>query len=645
MTEAENAELGAVVTYDEVKDAVMSMYPEKSPGIEGLNPAFFQTYWGIVGGDVVNFCQQYMLTGTLPTRINKTLVCLIPKVKVPNTMADLRPISLCNVLIRILSKVLSNRLKPCLKHLVSDRQSAFIEGRLLNDNALIAFEINHYMKRLTQGSNGMAGFKIDISKAYDRLEWDFIRNMLLKFGFSDLWMSRIMGLITSISYSFIRNGSVFGDVTPHRGVRQGDPISPYIYIICAEGLSSIIRRNEEAGLIHGCSIARGAPAISHLLYADDCYFFFRANKSEANVMKRILGRYESISGQMINYAKSSITFSSNTREINRNEVCNQLGVVVVQNPGKYLGMPMCVGRRKVATFSFLAEKVEQKLQAWQSQKLSKGRKMTLLKTAAQVVPNFWMNMLLIPMEICDKIETRMNAFWWGNGESGRGIKWFSWERLCSVKEDGGLGFKKLRDFNIAMLAKQAWRIVNDINPLVTSIMRARYFPKSGFLDAKIGSNPSYVWRSLMEAKDVLRQGCRRWIGNGKSTRIWKVPWLPCPENGYMTTNMPEQLQEAKVEGLLAENKKEWDEEVLQDICNERDCGLIRQIPIPQRSKEDSWFWLYDDKGEFTVRSCYRRLRGEAECSDKVFWKRLWGLNLPSKVINFLWRSCNLLLMP
>lgn len=141
-----------------------------------------------------------------------------------------------------------------LKHLILDRQSAFIECRLLNDNALVAFDINHYMKRLSQGPNGINGFKIDISKTYNRLEWDFIRSMMVKFVFSEVWIARIMGLITSVSYSFVRNGNVLGDVIPFRGVRQGNPILPYIYILCAEGLSSIIRMNEEKGLLHGCSI-------------------------------------------------------------------------------------------------------------------------------------------------------------------------------------------------------------------------------------------------------------------------------------------------------------------------------------------------------------------------------------------------------
>lgn len=409
--------------------------------------------------------------------------------------------------------------------------------------------------------------------------------------------------------------------------------------MCVEGLSSIIRRNEDAGLLHGCRIARGAPIISHLLFADDCYFFFKATKSEANVMKRILSRYETISGQMINYNKSSVIFSPNTDVSSRAEVCEQLGVCEVQSPGKYLGMPMHIGRRKCATFSFLSDKINQKLQGWQNQSLSKAGKVTLLKTAAQVVPNFWMNMLLIPAEVCDRIEKSMNAFWWGSGQAGKGVKWMSWEKLCTVKEDGGLGFKKLREFNIAMLARQAWRIINNANPLVTSMLRARYFPHSSVLDAKLGTNPSYVWGSLLETQAVIRQGCRRRIGDGRSTKIWQVPWLPCPLNGYLTTEMPDELKDTTVENLLEDNHREWDIEVLQDICNERDRELIKQIPIPRISKDDSWFWLFDDKGEFSVKSCYRVLRGEHACPDKVFWRTLWGLNLPGKVTNFLWRTC------
>lgn len=138
---------------------------------------------------------------------------------------------------------------------------------------------------------------------------------------------------------------------------------------------------------------------------------------------------------------------------------------------------------------------------------------------------------------------------------------------------------------------------------------------------------------------MIKQGCRRRIGDGKSTKIWEVPWLSSLTNGYLTTAMPQELQHATVNNLMAENQKEWDEDVISDVCNERDRNLIRQIPIPRSRKDDSWFWLLVEKGEFTVRSCYRRLHGDHEFLQREFWKKLWDLNLPGKVTNFLWRAC------
>lgn len=133
-------------------------------------------------------------------------------------MSDLRPISLCNVLFRILCKVLANRLKVCLATLISPNQSAFVEDPLLTDNALLAFEVNHYIKRQTQGKTGMAALKIDVSKAYDRVEWKFIESMLIKFGFHETWRERIMTCIKTVSYSFVRQWEVFGEIYPQRGI-------------------------------------------------------------------------------------------------------------------------------------------------------------------------------------------------------------------------------------------------------------------------------------------------------------------------------------------------------------------------------------------------------------------------------------------
>lgn len=170
VAEAQKHALLSPIIESEVKAVVFAMHPNKAPGMDGLNPSFFQAYWDIAGPDVCKFCQSFCDTGVLPDDINTTVVCLIPKVKHPQKVADLRPISLCNVLMRILSKIMANRAKPILQIIISEQQSAFIENQLLIDNAFMAFEVNHYIHRKTQGDMGIAGFKVDVSKAYDRLE-------------------------------------------------------------------------------------------------------------------------------------------------------------------------------------------------------------------------------------------------------------------------------------------------------------------------------------------------------------------------------------------------------------------------------------------------------------------------------------------
>ncbi|XP_074373777.1 putative mitochondrial protein AtMg00310 [Apium graveolens] len=112
----------------------------------------------------------------------------------------------------------------------------------------------------------------------------------------------------------------------------------------------------------------------------------------------------------------------------------------------------------------------------------------------------------------------MNAYWWGGGGDHRGIKWMRWEKMCEAKGVGGMGFRKLREFNVAMLAKQSWRLVNSANKLVTTLMKARYYPHTSFLEAELGANPSYMWRSIIASQGAVKQGCRRKIGDGKSTR-------------------------------------------------------------------------------------------------------------------------------
>lgn len=171
-------------------------------------------------------------------------------------------------------------------------------------------------------------------------------------------------------------------------------------------------------------------------------------------------------------------------------------------------------------------------------------------------------------------------------------------------------------------------------------MKARYFPNNEFLEASLGQNPSYMWRSILAAQGIVKQRCRKKIGNGDNTMVWEVPWLPCEENAFLTSNMPEQLKHITVRSLMMQQENKWDDDILNDICNDRDVVLIKRIPLPAFDKQDSRVWLFDDKGVFTVKSCYRKLQGEHNISHGAFWKKLWATKLPGNVVNFMWRACN-----
>ena len=203
------------------------------------------------------------------------------------SMKDLRPISLCNVVYKMLAKVLANRLKVILPELIDEAQSSFVLGRAIIDNVILAFETIHSMKMGSKRRMWDVALNIDISKAYDRLKWDYILEVMTKMGFEPVWADWMRICIT-VSYSVLMNEDLVGPIIPRRGLRQGDPLSPYLFVIGTEGLSSLINQAVSRGEVHGIKVCRGAPEVTHLLFADDSLFFFQAAEYECLKRQNIL---------------------------------------------------------------------------------------------------------------------------------------------------------------------------------------------------------------------------------------------------------------------------------------------------------------------------------------------------------------------
>jgi len=265
--------------------SIFSMHRDKCSDPDGYSPSFYQHFWNLCSDDIFKECCGWLDTGHFPLDLNITNIALIPKGSMQVSMKDWRPIELCIVLYKIISKVLANRLKKVLLKCLSDNHSAFIPDRSILDNAMVAIEVLNFMKAKTRGQDRYVALKLDISKAYDRMDWSYLIVALNKMGFHHRCIRWMRMCVESVDYNVLVNGEQVGPIIPGCGLRQGDPLSPYLFIICAEGLSSLIRDTETRDVLTGTKFCRQAPSVSHLLFADDCFLFFKANEEQAHVMK------------------------------------------------------------------------------------------------------------------------------------------------------------------------------------------------------------------------------------------------------------------------------------------------------------------------------------------------------------------------
>ena len=240
VTNEMNSELTRTFTREEVVIALKQLHPTKSPGPDGMLALFFQKYWSIASTNVSNMVLNVLNSGMSLSEINRTNIALVPKNNNPQRMTDFKPISLCNVIYKLISKTLANHLKVILSHIISENQSAFMVNRLIIDNVLVAYEIMHFLKHNRGGNDSFMTAKLDMSKAFDRVEWSFIEMVMRKMGSNEYWINLVMKCISLVSYSIIINGIVHGNIVPTRGLRQGNPLSHYLFLLYAEGFSTLI---------------------------------------------------------------------------------------------------------------------------------------------------------------------------------------------------------------------------------------------------------------------------------------------------------------------------------------------------------------------------------------------------------------------
>ena len=337
-SEDDNNQLCLVPSNEEIRDTLFSMGSLKSPGLDGLPPLFYKHYWSIVKKYVIGAVYNFFQSGRMLKQQNHTFIALIPKVEGASSIKQFRPISLCNVTYKIISKIIASRLKLLLPKVVSPWKGAFVPGRVIQDNSIIAHEVINAMKKSKSKHRFMA-LKMDMEKAYDRMEWSYLLKVMKCLGFNDKWIALVRECISTSSFSMMVNGSPHGMFFPSRGLRQDNSLSPFLFVLGSEVLSGILIKAEAGGKFKGFQLAQACPRISHLLFADDLIIFSRDLEEDAKAIKDCLDQYQLWSGQKVNWQKSTVMFNIKVPRGSQRAICWLTNLKSTHFHSKYLGLP------------------------------------------------------------------------------------------------------------------------------------------------------------------------------------------------------------------------------------------------------------------------------------------------------------------
>ncbi|PKA46599.1 putative mitochondrial protein [Apostasia shenzhenica] len=346
--------ISSPVSNEEIVAAINSLGNNKAPGIDGITSSFLKGYWSVTSTNVLTVVHHFFSYGSMSKRWKDTLVVLIPKVQGAELPSQFRP-SLCTTIYKVIAKLLIKRVKDVLSSLISQEQGAFVLGRGIAYNCLIAQEI---MQRLasSESSTGYMSVKVDIEQAYDRMRWDFLQKMLQHFGFPDTWSRWALACVESLRFALMINGQKSSWIEATCGFRQGCPLSPYLFILCSELLSFLINQQQNRDDLLGIRTTAHGPPITHLMFADDILMFAPATCKAVRALNNIFDVYSNWSRQKINKAKSSICFSKKMKRSRKRMIANKWGFCT-QVEGKYLGIPLISRRPVKADFQHIIDSV------------------------------------------------------------------------------------------------------------------------------------------------------------------------------------------------------------------------------------------------------------------------------------------------
>ncbi|CAL5444777.1 unnamed protein product [Camellia sinensis] len=546
---------------------------------------------------------------------------------------------------------MANRLREVLPVLIDDSQNAFLKGRLVSDNLLLAHELIEFVRHRTKGKKMFFGLKLDMNKTYDRVDWNFLIAILRLMGFTEKWIQLIHQCVSTVSFSVLLNGQPSDYFTPKAGLRQGDPLSPYLFIIVMQALSEGLAHFAHQGICKGIAISRHSPPISHLLFADDCFLFMHFKSEEVWFLQWLLNDFCQQMGLRINVNKSELYLSPNFCSRERLLLESIFHFKVVLHPGVYLGASMdWSGKSKTSLFRALVDKVARKLQGWKCGLLNFAGRCIMVKHVLQAIPLYLMSVFKVPCAVTYKLTAIIRRFLW-KSDKNYGLCWKKWDSLCVAKLEGGLGFRDLGCFNQALLAKQAWRLISNLTSLFAKVLLGKYCSAEDLFHVRQTTTASWGWKSLLWGRELLKTGLLWRVGNGQLINPFVDLWIPGQDNPVEEFGLNQYLPSMRVNHWIDSSNLCWRRNLLRWLFPENVVQSILGIHIPLISCPDKLVWRLSRNGIYSVKSGYwaairrkfDRVNGNNVINPSI-WKKLWKTKIPLRWILFIWRCLHNILL-
>ncbi|XP_048624100.1 uncharacterized protein LOC106453611 [Brassica napus] len=517
-------QMTTIPTVEEITRVMHKLNSNKVPGPDGLTSGFYKSAWSIVGAEVTGSIQHFFLSSFMPATTNSTILSLVPKHNGASNITDFLPISCLNTVYKVVSRLLVKRLKPILTPLIVPNQTAFVRGRLLVENTSLAGElVNGYHKR---NGRKRITLKVDIAKAFDTLSWDFLFSCLNGLQLPSEFISWLRACICTTSFTVGYNGSVNGFFKGTRGLRQGDPLSPYLFVIALNNLSLMLNRAAQEmhfNYHHNCSNSR----LTHLCFADDLLIFMDGSLESVQAVLQVLREFESRSGLSVSVHKTSF-FASGHSAAETDLIQFSTGMAMGSLPVRYLGVPLCTKKLSLLNCEGLLQQIKNKFSSWSSKALSFAGRLLLIKTVISGITTFWCSTFILPKACVKRINSLCGVFLWkGNIEESHTAR-VSWNVVTRPKNEGGLGINDLLLWNKSCCLRLIWLLFfqsgsiwvawfkeevlhGDLSNLWTTVPNRRF---------------SWQVNKLLKLSPLIYNWIYLRVSNGLSCRFWSDNWSP-----------------------------------------------------------------------------------------------------------------------